>query len=188
MNKSLIAMSVSLILLTTQVYAVGGQTAAMGYVYSQVDEANLSGVNFNHRYEISPDWGIIGSFSWLKGEKIRGYNNEDNSYQPFMDTAKTPAQYYSLLAGPSYQVNHYFSLYGVIGIARLKWDHEFKKDFYLDKSTYQDKNMALTWGTGALISPFENLAFYIGYEETQIKPENENYHINSFNVGAGYHF
>ncbi|PHM75096.1 outer membrane beta-barrel protein [Xenorhabdus kozodoii] len=93
-----------------------------------------------------------------------------------------------LLAGTSYRINHYLSLYGTVGIARLEWDRESSRGTYFDTYTYPGKNTALAWGTGALLNPFEDVTFYIGYEEIQLKPENENYHVNNFNFGISYHF
>ncbi|WP_340616464.1 Ail/Lom family outer membrane beta-barrel protein [Xenorhabdus entomophaga] len=172
MNRILIAMFVLLTFPATQTYAVEGQTTSVGYASGHFDKAGEvipRRMNFNHYYQMSPDWGVVGSFSWLKGDK----NWE-------------PAQ--PLLAGPAYRINHYFSLYGIVGIARLKWGNEGKRGTYFDTYTYSDKNMTLAWGTGVLINPLENINFYISYKETQIQPENESYHVNGLNIEVGYHF
>ncbi|OTA21166.1 virulence membrane protein PagC [Xenorhabdus beddingii] len=178
MNKILIALFVPFILLVTQVNAVGGQTASMGYASGHFDKiggvgearkVKSNGMNFNHHYQISPDWGVAGSFAWLKGDKNWNYSH-------------------SLLAGPTYRVNHYFSLYGVMGMTDLNWGNGAERGSDSDRYSYSDKNTVFTWGTGALINPLENLAFYILYTETRLQPENENYYINGLNIGVGYHF
>ncbi|MDX7987238.1 hypothetical protein FE392_07820 [Xenorhabdus sp. 12] len=117
-----------------------------------------------------------------RAEKQR--NNVSYSYKirPEWSVLKT-----SLIA-PSYRVNHYFSLYGILSVTQLNRGNENEKRACFGTYICSDKNMFLAWGTGALINPWENFIFHISYEETQIKPENESLNIGGLSFGIEYRF
>ncbi|PHM46024.1 virulence membrane protein PagC [Xenorhabdus mauleonii] len=115
-------------------------------------------------------------------EKQRNNANYIYKFRPEWSMLKT-----SLIA-PSYRVNHYFSLYGILSVTQLDRGNEKERRACFGTYVCSDKNIFLAWGTGALINPWENFIFHISYEEMQIKPENESSNIGGFSFGIEYRF
>ncbi|EBW8392028.1 hypothetical protein A3X38_04205 [Salmonella enterica subsp. enterica serovar Florida] len=158
-------------------------TASIGYAFSHIKNfGNLNGVNLNYRYEFTPEWGAIGSFSWLKGS--------DTDYTDY--TTKDDVNMYSLLVGPTYRLNNYVSFYGQIGVSfmHLKekaWDY----DSFGSSENTTGHNTGFAYGVGVQFNPSDNLAVTVGYEGSSFKAKeniNDSFSANGFNVGVGYSF
>ncbi|EBU9317221.1 Ail/Lom family outer membrane beta-barrel protein [Salmonella enterica subsp. enterica serovar Muenchen] len=160
-------------------------TASIGYAYSHIkDFGNLNGLNLSYRYEFTPEWGVIGSFSWLTGkDNFRAGDGEDVSR--FHDRLDE----YSLLAGPTYRINDYVSLYGQVGVAlgRVK-ENSYYPDNYTESSSAT--KTAFAYGAGVQFNPVENIAVTLGYEGSSFKSGNgtDSFSPNGFNIGVGYRF
>ncbi|HAT1685255.1 TPA: Ail/Lom family outer membrane beta-barrel protein [Klebsiella oxytoca] len=156
-------------------------TASIGYAYSHIkDFGNLNGVNLSYRYEFTPEWGVIGSFSWVKGS-----NTDDFNYK-----SKVDANMYSLLVGPTYRMNDYVSFYAQAGAA---FAHVKANDWYDDGSSdsYSGHNTGFAYGAGVQFNPVENVAVTVGYEGSSFsnkKNINSSFSPNGFNIGVGYRF
>lgn len=111
MNKFLLAGSVGIALLSASVSPVWADdntgTFSLGYAQSHTNHAGtLRGIRLANNYEMSPDWGLTTSFSWLNGSQRYSDNNNNG---------RVTTRYYSLLAGPSWKINNQFSLYSQVG-------------------------------------------------------------------------
>lgn len=172
---------------STNVMATNEQTISLGYSQAKIEDIKLNGVNLNYNYELNNNWGIVGSFTWMKGDK---YYAEEQDNDGFTSSAKADVKYISLLAGPSYRINNYASLYGLVGIAKTKLDNQDygTDDDYIESSYWKYKSTGIAWGAGIQLNPINNLAINIGYEGTKFNENDLKSKINGFNVGIGYRF
>nr|WP_038381702.1 Ail/Lom family outer membrane beta-barrel protein [Pantoea sp. IMH] len=161
-------------------------TLSLGYAQSKVqDFKNIRGVNAQYRYEWDSPVSIIGSFTYMKGD-----DSYSERVEAFGDIGgydgKTDVKYYSLMAGPAYRINEYFSLYALAGMAHTKVND---KTTYLTtySEEYNESKTSFAYGAGVVVNPTENLSVNIGYEGTRVK-YNDNVTVNGFNVGLGYRF
>lgn len=140
-------------------------------------DKNPQGINIKYRYEITDDFGVITSFTWT-----RSLTNS----QTFVDVEpadharkiKNPAasartdiraNYWSLLAGPSWRFNEYLSAYAMagMGVAKVTTDLKIKDNinstggFSESNST---KKTALAWAAGAQFNLNESVAMDVAYE------------------------
>lgn len=177
----------SCLFFSVNVMATNEQTISLGYSQAKIEGIKLNGVNLNYHYELSNNWGIVGSFTWMKGDK---YYAEEQDNDGFTSSAKTDVNYVSLLAGPSYRINNFANLYGLAGISKTKLNNRDygTDDGYIESSYYKYKSTGIAWGAGIQLNPINNLAINIGYEGTKFSNNELNSKIHGFNVGVGYRF
>lgn len=157
-------------------------TVSFGYAQGKVKRfKNIRGINAQYRYEWNSPASIIGSFTYLKGNKNHSTQERFSSY-----AEKENIKYYSLLAGPAYRFNNYVSLYALVGLAHTKLEYSGTENaHYSGKNIYNTVSFA--YGAGIVVNPIENVSVNIGYEGTYAK-YNENILINGVNIGVGYRF
>ena len=81
-------------------------TGTLGYAQSELAKnIDLKGINTKYRYEFNASLSVIGSFSYLSGDK--SYNFDDESV--VLDE-KDKAKLWTLMAGPAWRVNDYISI------------------------------------------------------------------------------
>ncbi|NDK98247.1 Ail/Lom family outer membrane beta-barrel protein [Photorhabdus bodei] len=164
-------------------------TASIGYAYVKPQDVSaLNGATLSYRYELDDQWGLLSSFTFAKGDE----KETTKDYH-----SKGDIKYYSLMAGPTYRINNYISLYGQLGLSRInaKSSTHYRpsprySDGYIEKETVS-KN-TLGWGAGFIINPTTNTSITAGYEGSRfsIKDGNEKDHLstNGFNITVGYRF
>ena len=162
-------------------------TLSVGFARSKVEGfKNIRGVNLQYRYELDSPLGLLTSFTWMKrDENAVKYLSRD------IVTSKIDVNYYSLLAGPAYRLNDYFSIYALGGFSRTKTGGHYTwvnyGNNYTENGSVDGKSTHFAWGTGMIVNPLPNLSFTAGYEGSRAKID-DNYSINGFNVGIGYRF
>lgn len=162
-------------------------TYSLGFARSKVEGfKNIRGVNLQYRYEMDSPLGVLASFSWLKrDENATTYLSQD------IVTSKIDVHYFSLLVGPAYRLNDYFSIYALGGFSRIKTGgHDIwvnNGNNYSESGNVDGKSTQFAWGTGIIVNPIANLSFTLGYEGSRARLD-DNYSINGFNVGLGYRF
>ncbi|MCC8458950.1 Ail/Lom family outer membrane beta-barrel protein [Photorhabdus aegyptia] len=172
--------SVSVITLPVQAEQ---NTASIGYAYVKPQDVSaLNGATLSYRYELDDQWGLLSSFTFAKGDEKETTKNYHS---------KSDIKYYSLMAGPTYRINDYVSLYGQLGLSRINAKsstHFSTGDTEKDEAS---KN-TLGWGAGFIINPTTNTSITAGYEGSRfsIKDGNEKDHLstNGFNITVGYRF
>ena len=180
-----LALLCSGLLLSNSVLA-DNHTLSVGYAQSKVEDfKNIRGVNLQYRYEWNSPVSIIGSFSYMKGDD--SYSERVEAFDDISGyNGKTDVKYYSLLAGPAYRINDYFSLYALVGMAHTKAEDkvtyltQYSEEFSASKTSF-------AYGAGVVINPTDYLSVNIGYEGTRVK-FNDNVAVNGFNIGLGYRF
>lgn len=161
---------------------VNNHSVSIGYSQGKVqDFKNIRGVNVQYRYEWDSPLGVIGSLTYMKGDESYSLGAGNNSYN-----GKIDMKYYSVLAGPSYRLNDYFSFYALAGLAHTSVEAEVMMPTFYTGTIKESKN-SLAYGVGVSINPSDNLSVNLGYEGTSVKYI-DNVSINGFNVGIGYHF
>jgi putative virulence related protein PagC len=158
------------------------QTVSVGYAYSQVDSfTHLNGINLKYRYEFGSPYSIIGSLSYLSGQK--GFST---SSATGYTRSNEQLKYYSLLVGPALRVNHYVSLFALLGFntSRVSDYYESGSDNYYNHSDYAGNKTHLAYGFGAQINPMPNIAVDFACEGSKYADHN----INGVNLGVGYRF
>nr|WP_290608976.1 Ail/Lom family outer membrane beta-barrel protein [Arsenophonus sp. ENCA] len=153
--------------------------------------ANLGGVFMRYRYEITDDWGIISSLAY----STKDYNANAGEEKDRISTkSKVSGDYISLMIGPTYRFNEYFSIYGLIGGAYKKVSYEsrsqeFKNNVLINssKNSKSDSKTDLIYGVGMQLNFWQNatldLDLDLGYEQS-----NGDWKTNAFTIGIGYKF
>ncbi|EDW6064621.1 Ail/Lom family outer membrane beta-barrel protein [Salmonella enterica subsp. enterica serovar Oslo] len=166
-------------------------TLSVGYAYSHIkDFGNLNGVNLSYRYEFTPEWGVLGSFSYAEGKDSGGFNQPDTNEREHWGQR---VNYYSLLVGPTYRINDYVSLYGQIGVAYIKSHGSYDYTSTWDSSSehYSANKTGFAYGAGVQFNPVENVALTVGYEGASFGSsgdDTDSVNTNGFNIGVGYSF
>ncbi|EBJ2068789.1 hypothetical protein DP590_07350 [Salmonella enterica] len=164
-------------------------TASVGYSFSHIkDYGNLNGVNFSYRYEFTPEWGVIGSFTWATASKSEHSGSMDEGLYKY----DSKLNYYSILAGPVYRINDFVSLYGQIGLGYIKAKGSESDTFRgsYDKDTFSLSKTGVAYGAGVEFNPVQNVALTVGYEGAKFNSVDDSRSVNpnGFNVSAGYSF
>ena len=155
------------------------QTVSIGWAHSNVEDASdMNGINLQYRYEFNPSWGLMGSFTWMQ---------EDESVRGSFFKSDVKAKYYSLMAGPTYRINDWISLYGALGFANTDVKEHIRYDGGYS-GEHSENATSLAWGAGVMFNPVENLSLNVGYEGTDANYWGKDHAINGFNVGVGYRF
>ncbi|MCT4706082.1 Ail/Lom family outer membrane beta-barrel protein [Enterobacteriaceae bacterium H11S18] len=171
--------------LAAQTAMAESQTVSVGYAHSKIENAtNLDGVNLQYRYEWDSPWGLMGSFTWMQGDDSEAWYDEDDGSK-IKDSYD--GKYYSLMAGPTYRVADWFSVYGSLGLAYAKIDGDTKWHGTGYRESYSADSTSVAWGVGMMLNPTENISVNVGYEGTSADLYG-NRGINGYNVGLGYRF
>lgn len=183
MKKMAMAVVLAGGVLVAQGAMADSQTVSVGWAHAKIENASdLNGVNLQYRYEFNSPWGLMGSFTWMKGDdSATEYDDAGSRIDDGYD-----AKYFSLMAGPTYRITDWVSVYGSLGFANTKIDGKTTWGGGYSES-YSANSTSLAWGAGLMFNPIENLSVNVGYEGTNSDLYG-NKAINGFNVGVGYRF
>lgn len=149
-------------------------TISLGYAQTKVEDSiDLKGFNLTYRYALSEPLSILASASYQSGDEKSG--DEDGN-------GELDVKYMSILAGPAFRLNDFFSIYALGGFAQAKI-----KDHFLSENEYDNYNAKETtfaYGAGVIVNPTPTLSVNVGYEGTTI----DSAKFNGFNIGVGYSF
>ncbi|MDE9442013.1 Ail/Lom family outer membrane beta-barrel protein [Xenorhabdus bovienii] len=168
-------------------------TVAVGYAQSKVQNfKDIRGVNLHYRYEWDSPVSIIGSFTYMKGDRDYKFGFKHNG-KNYTGADSIDVKYYSLMAGPAYRINDYVSVYGLLGFAHSKADatertYHLRDTVEVEASKVNRKSTNFAYGVGVEVNPIQNLSLYAGYEGSSIKYKDNREGINGFNLGVGYRF
>ncbi|ELT2821075.1 Ail/Lom family outer membrane beta-barrel protein [Escherichia coli] len=138
---------------------------------------SLQGMSIRYRYELTDELGVITSFTWARsmtnaqafidvkpGDESREVKNPAAS-------ARTDirANYWSLLAGPSWRFNEYLSVYAMAGMGGAKVTTDLKiKDNINSTGGFSESNSAkktsAAWAAGAQFNLNESVTLDVAYE------------------------
>lgn len=179
LKKIIIGCALSSCAMISSTAIASGHSVSVGYAQSKVTNFNnIKGVNLQYRYEWESPVSFVSSWTYMQGHE---------SY-PFDYAAidRIDVKYYSLLVGPEYHFNDYFSFYVLAGLAHTKASGERYVPGLFSIKDEVSKN-SFAYGAGTSVKPFDNVSIYVGYEGTTAK-YGEKVSFNGFNIGIGYHF
>lgn len=184
----------------------GDQTLSFGYLNvnangtkkltEQVDTANpdgvatvyadgysgAGGVSARYRYEISDDWGFIGSFAYSKTNYSSSLIlNVDNTTSKFKHDAN--GEYMSLMIGPTYRLNDYLSVYGLVGFGYKNANFDLEVTKY-GKRSFSRSETDLAYGVGMQLNIYKDITLDAGYEQSG----SGDWKTNAWTIGIGYKF
>lgn len=152
---------------------------------------NLNGFNIKYRYEFDDSWGVIGSLTYAWGNFDGNYNLSRSSDAYYSSKGHIKSKYLSVMAGPSYRLNDYASVYGMIGVANNQIESSYS---WSDHGYYSN---ALSHGYGDEKQNKTNVAYSVGLQTNPVKNvvidvayEGAAGGLNSsgFTLGVGYSF
>ncbi|WP_145501043.1 Ail/Lom family outer membrane beta-barrel protein [Yersinia similis] len=161
---------------SANIYAADKNSISVGYAQSHVKVGgaslgdNSQGFNLKYRYEFNNHWGVINSFSYTH----KGYD----FYYGNSKVGSGNIDFYSLEIGPTFRINEYISLYGLIGAS-----HGKSKLSLFDQSDSVSKT-AMVAGLGGQINPYPNVVIDASYEYSKLGDAK----VGTWMLGAGYRF
>lgn len=140
-------------------------------------DKNPQGINIKYRYEITDELGVITSFTWTRSMTnsqtfidVKPVDNSRTIKNPAA-SARTDirANYWSLLAGPSWRFNQYISLYamGGMGVAKVTADLKIKDNINSAGGFSESNSIKKTspaWAAGAQFNLNESVTLDVAYE------------------------
>ncbi len=187
MEKTLLTSSLiaCLSIASVNVYAASENSISIGYAQSHVKENGYTldndpkGFNLKYRYELDDNWGVIGSFAYTH----QGYDFFYGSNK----FGHGDLDYYSVTMGPSFRINEYVSLYGLLGAAHgkvlLGAAHGKVKSSVFDGSVSTSKT-SMAYGAGVQFNPLPNFVIDASYEYSKL----DSVKFGTWMLGAGYRF
>ncbi|HGJ5874766.1 Ail/Lom family outer membrane beta-barrel protein [Arsenophonus apicola] len=153
---------------------------------------DLGGAFMRYRYEINDEWGVIGSIAYsTKDYKATARADKNDKKDRMHATGKVTGDYVSLMVGPTYRVNEYVSLYGLIGGAYKKASYESNSQEFRDnklvnsaKYSNSDNKTQLAYGVGMQVNFWQGATLDVGYERSG----SGEWKTDAFTVGLGYKF
>ena len=177
---------------------------SLGYAqgkFSKVD--TLKGLNFKYSHDLDNQWGFITSATYMKGDSKTSTpataTNNRRTTSPKVSILETKkSQYFSLSAGPTYQVNEYIKLYGTLGLGVTNFENTEKQTTIqqqargvsrTDRTTYiKQRSTSFVYGAGTQINLTPNLLIDLSYEGTSAEYGKKKQKLNAFVLGVGYKF
>lgn len=149
--------------------SVGYEKSTVNNHSSRLDE-NPTGMNGKLRMEINDDWGVMLSLT-------NTHYAKDYYYGRFR-YATEELDYFSLLPGPSYRFNKYISAYALAG-----WGYgESNNSIGWANEDYSASTLAV--GVGLQFNLTKSIAIDTEWEYAKL----DDYKVNTWRVGLGYHF
>lgn len=141
-------------------------------------EKSPQGINIKYRYEITDDFGVITSFTWTRSltntQSFVNVEAVDKNTQIKNPAASgrtdIRANYWSVLAGPTWRFNDYVSLYAMtgMGVAKVNADFKIKDNLNIGAGNYSVsdsiKKISLAWAAGAQFNFNESVTMDVAYE------------------------
>ncbi|EIP7908477.1 Ail/Lom family outer membrane beta-barrel protein, partial [Escherichia coli] len=172
--------------------ASGSEYTASGYANTG-DE--MRGISVKYRYEITDNWGVIASFShvsddWqgsVNASKVEG-TTTTWAWPSTSADGEIKGRRTSLMLGPVYRVNDWFSGYVMAGGARTEIDYRLSGVIrsYAQSSgialSSSDDETSFAWSAGVQINPVDFLAVDLAYESSG----SGDWRTDGFIVGVGY--
>lgn len=141
----------------------------------------LKGINLQYYYEWDKNLGFMTSGTY--------------SYNTSMSIITDNNVYKSVLVGPTYRWNEFFSFYAIAGLAHTRHylktfyynEYDTKSKYLMDKEVMNNKH-SFSYGIGMIINPVKKLSINLGYERTNLHIGRYDGNINGFIFGLGYSF
>lgn len=147
------------------------------------------GINLKYLYGMTPELGIITSFTYLghkNGLELKLYDEAACLSKDF--------KYYSLLVGPSYRFNEWITAYATAGIAHSKLKLQANILNILGAAnangahSLSNKKTSLSGMIGFQVSPLPNIFIDASFEYTKMASGGAQEKAGTWAIGLGYRF
>ena len=167
----------------------GGVPALSG---TDIRTGDLKGINAKYRYEFTDHLGGVVSLSYASAKKSGTTMTGDKAFH----YESLRGRYVSLMVGPVWQVSEQVSLYGMAGMAHIRWSdsiQDYRRDEvkpgYVKETTtasndHSSRHMSPAWSAGFQFSPAETVVIDLAYEGSG----SGDWRTDGFIVGVGYKF
>lgn len=168
MKKAILGAVVLMAFSASAMAADSSQAISVGYANSSIEVDGYDfpddgyGISAKYRSEFDNSFGVIGSFT---------YTNLSETYNGI----GLDLDYMSLTFGPTLRANQYFSVYGLIGMARGEAEA-------LGES---DSDTAFAYGAGLQIDVTKNVTLDASYEFAGFSGDLD---VSTWSIGVGFRF
>ena len=186
---SLAALIAALLTGNTMVNAAE-HSLSLGYTRAKLDSVKLHGADIKYRFEWGSPWSVIGSFSFQT--KNTGLIS-DNSQG--IKSGENKIKIGSLMAGPAWRFNEFFSLYGMAGLNKLKLHQQWKMNQANSNGTQSSQqfsdsshHLSPVISIGTQINPLNSVVIDLSYSVSRQKTGYARYNFNVLGLGVGVKF
>lgn len=186
---SLTALLAALLTGNTMVNAAE-HSLSLGYTRAKLDSVKVDGADIKYRFEWGSPWSVIGSFSFQT--KNTGLIS-DNSQG--IKSGENKIKIGSLMAGPAWRFNEFFSLYGMAGLNKLKLHQQWKMNQANSNGTQSSEQFSDSFhhlspgiSVGTQINPLNSVVVDLSYSVSRPKVYDAHYDLSAVSLGIGVKF
>jgi len=198
-RKSLSGLAIAVITCSATM-AYGSQerpTMSLGYEQGHIrDFGDVRGGNFRFQYENAKPRGVMGSLTAMKNswqDELSSCRQADKtcreSYRK-KHNLDSKAEYYSVMAGPTYRLSENLSVFALGGIShsRVEFPARSVKPVSASDNTHGQSSSQYAYSTGITLNPADNLALTAGYEGSRASFDDKKHQLKSGFMDVGYRF
>ncbi|MGF6435668.1 Ail/Lom family outer membrane beta-barrel protein [Kosakonia sp. 1610] len=145
--------------------------------YSPEGYSNLGGVSVHYRYEITDTLGVISAISWARETAYSTETAPASSAE-----SRVKGSYLAVMAGPSYRINNYVSVYAMAGVADKKLSVNTSGD--IGDFHASENQTDLAYGAGAQFNIYKGITLDLAYEASN----GGEWKTSGISAGLGYKF
>jgi len=172
-------------------------TMSLGYEQGHIsDFGRIRGGNFRFQYENAKPWGMMGSLTAMKNnwqdeftscKKVDKDCRENYRKDHAFDKK---AEYYSIMAGPTYRLTENLSVFalGGISLSRVEFPARIVMPVSASHDPHGQSSSQYAYSTGITLNPADNLALTAGYEGSRTRFDDKKHPVESVFMDVGYRF
>lgn len=190
--KHVVSLSVLMAAFLTGSTAVNAaeHSLSLGYTQAKLDSHKTHGADIKYRYEWDSPWSVIGSFSYQTDNT--GIMNYDSAGS---HNGSTRIKSSSLMAGPAWRFNEFFSLYGMAGINKFTVHQQWKlRQNNSNGSTVtrqmsdNSNHLSPIVSVGTRFNPLSSVVLDLSYALSRPKIYTSHRDFSYISLGAGIRF
>lgn len=186
---SLAALTAVLLTGNTMVNAAE-HSLSLGYTRAKLDSVKLHGADIKYRFEWGSPWSVIGAFSFqTKNTGVISDNSQG------IKSGENKIKIGSLMAGPAWRFNEFFSLYGMAGLNKLNLHQQWKMNQANSNGTQSSQqfsdsshHLSPVISIGTQINPLNSVVIDLSYSVSRQKTGYARYNFNVLGLGVGVKF
>lgn len=172
-------------------------TMSLGYEQGHIRGfGELKGGNFRFQYENGKPWGVMGSLTAMKSnwqDEFTSCRQVDKSCRENYrkdHALDKKAEYYSVMAGPTYRLTDNLSVFALGGIShsRVEFPARGVTPVSPSDNPHGQSSNQYAYSTGITLNPADNLALTAGYEGSRASFDDKKHPVKSVFLDVGYRF
>ena len=185
-----VASLIAALLTGTTTVNAAEHSLSLGYTQAKMDSVKFHGAEIKYRFEWGSPWSVISAFSY-QTEK-RGFM--DANQREIFD-GSTRIKTGSLMAGPAWRFNEFFSLYAMAGLNKVKMHQQWKLKQPGNSVTQATEQYSDTFhhltpvvSVGTQINPLSSVVVDLSYAVSRPKIHNGHTDLSVISLGIGVKF